>query len=136
MLVSGLVLNMKNVTNKLKPVTEWYNLGIQLGVPDYLLSQIQSNYSRDICKCKSEMLSYWFRNADDQSWHVIADALEKIDYCKLANEIRRGPSDGMLVLCLDYLVVYRVCQINTALQLQKKPKQKLCYPSRRLNWFK
>ena len=94
-LFSDLVLNMQNVTNKLKPVTEWHDLGIQLGVPDYQLSQIESNYSRD--RCKSEMLSYWFRNADDQSWHVIADALEKIHYCKLANEIRRGPSDGMYV---------------------------------------
>jgi len=95
---------MKSVTNALKPVTAWHNLGIQLGVPDDELKQIESNYTRDNSRCKSEMLSYWFHNAEEQSWDVIADALEKIDYRTLANKIRRRPSDGMCVrvLCLEY----------------------------------
>jgi len=92
-----LELNLKNVTIVLKTVTKWYNLGLQLGVSDYELSQIQCNYPQDNSRCKSEMLSHWFNNAEDQSWDVIADALETIDYRKLANEIR-GPSDGMYVL--------------------------------------
>ena len=87
---------MKNVTRVLVPVTDWHNLGLQLGVPDYKLKQIQDNYPRDDSRCKTEMLSYWFNNAEEWSWDVIADALETIDYRKLANEIR-GPSDGMYV---------------------------------------
>ena len=87
---------MKNVTNALKPVTAWHNLGIQLGVPVDELREIERNYPRDISRCRSEMLSYWFHNAKEQSWNVIADALEKIDHRKLANEIRRNPSEGML----------------------------------------
>jgi len=95
---------MKSVTNALKPVTAWHNLGIQLGVPDDELREIESNYPRDNSRCKSEMLTYWFNNAKEQSWDVIADALEKIDHGILANEIRRGFSDGMCVrvLCLEY----------------------------------
>ena len=89
-------LNIRNVTNALKTVTKWHDLGLQLGVPDYELKQIQSNNPRDDSRCKSEMLSYWFNNAEEQSWDVIADALETIDYRKLANKIR-GPSDGMYV---------------------------------------
>jgi len=85
---------MKNVTRVLVPVTDWHNLGLQLGVPDYVLKQIQDNYPRNDSRCKSEMLSCWFNNAEEQSWDVIADALETIDYRKLANKIR-GSSDGM-----------------------------------------
>ena len=87
---------MKNMTRVLVPVTDWHNLGLQLGVPDYKLKQIQDNYPRDDSRCKSEMLSYWYNNAEERFWDVIADALETIDYRKLANEIR-GPSDGMYV---------------------------------------
>jgi len=71
---------MRNGINGLKHVAAWHDLGIQLGVPDNELRKIQSNYRRDHSRCKSEMLSYWFRNAKEQSWNVIADALEQIDY--------------------------------------------------------
>jgi len=91
---------MKNVTNALKRVTAWHKLGIQLGVPDYELSQIQSNYPRDNSRCKSEMLSYWFNNAEQQSWDVIADALGEINHRRLANEIQGHPSKGMLEYCV------------------------------------
>ena len=106
-LFSGLELSMKNVTNALKPVTVWHKLGIQLGVPNCKLREIQDNYPRDNSTCMSEMLFYWFNNAKEQSWDVIADALEGIDHCKLANEIRGRPSEGMLE--------YRVWNISLAL---------------------
>ena len=91
---------MRNVSNLLKPVTEWYNLGIQLDIPDYILSQIERSYPNDHSIQKSKMLSYWFNNATEQSWNVIADALENVHYCKLAYEIRGGPSKGMLECCV------------------------------------
>ena len=97
---SDLEFNMRNVSNVLKPVTAWFNLGIQLGIPDYILSQIQRSYPNDHSRWKSEMLSYWFSNAKEQSWNVIADALENVHYCKLAYEIRGGPSKGMLECCV------------------------------------
>lgn len=87
---------MKNVTNALKCVTAWHKLGIQLDVPVNELSEIESNYPRDNSRCKSEMLTYWFNNAEEQSWVVIADALKRIDHRKLANEIQGHPSKGML----------------------------------------
>ena len=99
-LFSDLELSIKNVTNALRHVTAWHNLGIQLDIPACKLTEIQYNNPQDNSRCKSEMLSYWFDNANKLSWDVIADALEKIDHCKLANEIRGHPSEGMLEYCV------------------------------------
>ena len=49
------------------------------------------------------MLSYWFRNAKEQSWDVIADALEQIDYSanwQMKFEEAFQISDGMLEYCI------------------------------------
>ena len=96
-LSSDLDLNYLNVTNVLTPINDWYRLGLQLGVPDYQLNSIEKNYPRDNIRCKSEMLSYWFNNAEESSWVVIANALEKIGHRNLAIEIRGVPSDGMYI---------------------------------------
>ena len=90
-------LNDLNVTDVLTPVNDWRGLGLQLGVPNYQLNNMEKNFPRDNVRCKSEMLSYWFRNAEELSWDVIADALEKIGHRNLANEIRGVPSDGMYI---------------------------------------
>jgi len=88
---------VKNMVNVLKTVTNWYDLGLQLGVPVYELDEIQSNYPRDNSRCKSVMLSFWFNNAEERSWDAIAYALRKIDYCDLAIKIQQGPSGSMYV---------------------------------------
>ena len=88
-------LNMKNVTNVLKPVSAWHKLGVQLGVPEYELKQIESNFPKDGDRCKGEVVTYWFNNAEEQSWDVLADAVENAGYRMLANEIRGVTTEGM-----------------------------------------
>ena len=93
------------MTNVLTAVNNWYNLGLQLGIPDYQLNSMEKNHPKNNVRCKSEMLSYWFRNAEELSWDVIANALEKIDHRNLANEIRGVPSDGMYCSAIAYCKV-------------------------------
>lgn len=86
---------MKNVTNVLKPVSEWYKLGVQLGVPEYQLKEFEGNFPKDGDRCKGEVLTYWFHNAEKQSWDVLADAVKNAGYRMLANEIWGVTPEGI-----------------------------------------
>ena len=97
---------MKNVTNALRPVSAWYKLGIQLGVPEYELKQIEGNFPKDGDRCRGEVLTYWFNNAEEQSWDVLADAVENAGHRNLANKIRGVTPEGIyryvVLACTQY----------------------------------
>ena len=69
-------------------VTDWHQLGVQLGVPPCTLSIIEKNHPRDINRCKSEVLTWWLRNAKECSWKKMAQALEMMEYRVLADKLR------------------------------------------------
>ena len=86
---------MKNVTNVLKPVSAWYKLGVQLGVPEHELKKFEGDFPKNGDRCKGEVVTYWFNNAEEQSWDVLADAVENAGHRNLANEIRGVTTEGM-----------------------------------------
>ena len=105
---------MKNVTNVLKPVSAWYKLGVQLGVPKHELKQFEGNYPKDGDRCKGEVLTYWFNNAEEQSWDVLADAVENAGHRSLANEIRGVTPEGMCSACMYTILPRDVVEFTEA----------------------
>ena len=85
---------MKEVANALKEVSEWYQLGLQLGLTAGKLRTIESNHPRDAERCKTEVLAWWLQNATERSWKIIAEALDKIEYKVLAEELGKKMFQG------------------------------------------
>ena len=82
---------LKNLTNKLRSVTVWYELGVQLNVPSNELDKIEEDYSK-VDRRMSEVLKYWWRNCphERKSWQTIANALKIINYRNLAEELENA----------------------------------------------
>ena len=64
---------LKELSNALDSVVDWYSLGVKLGLKDHELRTIEQNYRGD--RCKLETLSRWLRNAQLPTWKNVADAL-------------------------------------------------------------
>ena len=69
-------------------VTDWHNLGVQLGVPKSTLNIIQSDHPHDAKRCKSEVVSWWLNNAQEISWERMAQACEMMECRVLAEKLR------------------------------------------------
>ena len=78
---------LKEVANALKEVSEWYQLGLQLGLTAGKLKAIESNHPCDTKRCKTDVLAWWLQNATDHSWKIIVEALDKMEYKVLAEEL-------------------------------------------------
>ena len=59
-----------------KEVTDWYALGIYLGVECSILKRIEKNCSGDIERCKTEVVNFWLRNDSKPTWSKLAGAVE------------------------------------------------------------
>ena len=81
-------INLKNLVNELKSVTEWHPLGLQLDVPDYELRRVEQDCS-GVNRRVAEVLQYWLNNCSEEkrSWQTIADALKKISQGNLARRV-------------------------------------------------
>ena len=82
-----LKLELKDVVIAVKDVTEWYDLGLQLGLPDYALASIARH--PDVPGHKRMMLSEWLQFDTRASWEKLADALAIIGNNVLAENVRR-----------------------------------------------
>ena len=79
---------LQELSIEVKPVTNWYSLGIKLGVEDYHLRTIEGNHHGDTTRCKDEMLSCWLRNAKFCTWGAVAKALSQMEENVVASKIR------------------------------------------------
>ena len=76
---------LKELSNALDPVADWYSLGVKLGLEDHELRTIEQNYRGD--RCKLEMLSRWLRSAKLPTWKAVADAVQLMGEHKAALKI-------------------------------------------------
>ena len=68
----------------------WYQLGVQLGLTPATLDTIQSNYPRDVNRCKTEVFILWLRNAPTCSWQELAQAVEAMgEHAVLADRLKK-----------------------------------------------
>ena len=80
--------DLKKVVADLKDVTEWFLLGISLGIDSNDLKKIESKFKGDIERCKVEMLQFWSENCRDASVTTLTIALENCDRRNLARQIQ------------------------------------------------
>ena len=66
-------------------VTEWYELGLQLGVDDAELEEIEKNNRGDIRACRRNMFRAWLRITPSSSYQQLVEALMAVGEAKEAD---------------------------------------------------
>ena len=66
-------------------VTEWYALGLQLGVEDAKLEEIEKDNRGDLKACRRNMFRVWFRTTPNPSYQQLAEALMAVGEAKAAD---------------------------------------------------
>lgn len=72
--------------------SNWFQLGMNLGLLHPTLTAIETNYGGNTARCLMECLSKWLTTADDVSagpltWHTIAIALREMEENSVAAKI-------------------------------------------------
>ena len=83
---------LKEIQNELGEVTEWHQLGVELGLPHAKLKEIENDYPQNQRR-KVEVLDWWCRNTE-VSWIKLAKAVEEMGYTVLAEKLRRKTFQG------------------------------------------
>ena len=66
-------------------VTEWYELGLQLGVEDAELEAIEKNNRGDLKACRRNMFRAWLRITPSPSYQQLVEALMAVGEGKEAD---------------------------------------------------
>ena len=81
------VLELKDVVLAVKEVTRWYEVGLQLGLPEEKLKLISSH--PDIEGHQRMMLSKWLSYDPEASWAKLVAALRAIGERSVAEKVAR-----------------------------------------------
>ena len=77
-----------NFLEETADVTDWYMLGLYMGVPPKDLSHIEKQFSsQGAAQCRAELFNVWKKRTPNASWKLIAAALEKIGETVLAGKV-------------------------------------------------
>jgi len=55
---------------------DWREIGVELGLTDSKLREIEVNYPRDVKECCNRMLSEWLKVDTTASWEKLSTAIE------------------------------------------------------------
>ena len=81
-----LEVNLVNLLDVLQKVTDVYDLGLHLGVPEHALDKIQQDFHMTDER-KREMLKWWLRHTHKPTWKKLIAALRKMNLPILANAV-------------------------------------------------
>lgn len=86
------MLDLKSITDELGSVmSKWFEIGVQLGINETNLQQIEANYST-VERCFSGMISFWLKGNTEVAvtWKSIIVVLESrfVNEKGLANQLR------------------------------------------------
>lgn len=85
----------KNLTNALVKVTKrWDDLGIELGVAQCDLDNIERSKMGDVSRCKLGLIDKWLSTDLHATWEKLAQALQTIGEPIIAAEIRAAYLQG------------------------------------------
>lgn len=83
-------MNVSVLYDELSTVSDWFQLGLKLGVPDYKLDEIQQNYPSEGCgRWKLEALKLWLQLKPNATWMSIVRVLQRMEEKELAKRIRK-----------------------------------------------
>ena len=83
---SDLDFKLQHIVIAVQDVGDWYDLGLQLGLPDSTLASIASH--PDVRGHKRCMLSEWLKRDTEASWDKLASALSVIGENVVSANIR------------------------------------------------
>ena len=115
---------LKELTNALDSIVDWYQLGVRLGLKDHELRTISRDFRGDNERCKLEMLGRWLRNAELPTWKAVVDALQLMGEHAVAAKIQArhcssSTDTGKYILCSFKYLGEESTQNHT--HLNKKP---------------
>ena len=91
-------------------VSDWRSLGLNLGVRDYELDQIQSSHPTEGCsRWRQETISLWLRHTPSASWENVVRALQMMGENTLAVRIHQTyiggtPCKSKCTCCLQSIM--------------------------------
>ena len=100
--------DIANLLEVLAEVTDWYSLGIHLGLKPYQLNIIEKNYPGDNERQKSEMLSLCGSSVVNKfDWREIIVALTKMKKFRIARQIayKKGNLKKNKLMCVFYCFI-------------------------------
>ena len=74
-------------------VTEWHQLGVELGLAHAKLKEIENDYPQNQRR-KVEVLDWWCRNTAEVTWIKLAKVVEEMGYTVLAERLRSKTFQG------------------------------------------
>ena len=81
-------LSLKNLTNALREVDDWEDLGIQLDIQYHELQKFVSEHQK-MEERKRAMLQFWLDHDTKASWEKVISALFEMKLNRMAEEIKR-----------------------------------------------
>ena len=87
---------MKNLSFELSTVSEWFQLGIKLGILPSHLRQIEQEVPADTFRRKIEVMDLWLKNDLGASWSHIVTALREMGDMTTAERIKLKYVKGAL----------------------------------------
>ena len=88
MLSSTGTLGTAVLCRELISVHDWRSLGLNLGVRDYELDQIESSHPTEGCsRLRQETISLWLRHTPSALWENVVKALRQMGENKVAAKI-------------------------------------------------
>ena len=78
-------IELEELLTELTEVTDWFNFGVNLEIPEARLKEIKMKYE-SVESCKREMLTMWMQLAH-LSWKTVVIALAGVDMKDLALRI-------------------------------------------------
>ena len=86
--MSSTSLSLKNLTNALREVDDWQDLGIQLDIQYHELQKFVSEHQKTEER-KRAMLQFWLDHDTQASWKRVVYALSEMKLNRVAEEIRK-----------------------------------------------
>ena len=83
---SQVKIELKYLVVAVRDVTDWYGLGLQLGLPVHILNNIRCN--PDINSHMRDMLYAWLQYDHEASWEKLAATLDTMGWKVVADNIR------------------------------------------------
>ena len=101
---------MRELLHELKDVTEWFELGIYLGIPDSKLREIHED-NDNIEECKAGMILVWSQQRIP-TWRALVTALVGIDMCSLAMKIAEKHGESFSYFADNFITVTNILYVS------------------------
>ena len=82
----ALAINL--LVEELTGVTEWYTLGLFLGLTENEIKEIEQDHE-GTARRRMAVLNKWLKKETDPSWLIVISALERMSETSLANQLKK-----------------------------------------------